>query len=319
MGQCPGDEDGPAVENTEDEPTNGESDDGGRDGGEEEEMTAAQKKATRDGRMRWQITKRAQAIVGEGSKPPITPDELMDLIITPVITTYQKEEDMALSRVLRGFRNAGSWRAWARIVEKYIGLGEQGILEFCEASERFDADGELLERDLVISHTEAGNEIEYSFKVILQKIETIKFARGWNGLTGTGALTTKSNYNRQLFQRINSDDFAGLSPAAVNKKMEELSGEFEVFKRSRGELVTARNRLSFAYHNFGTAVLIDPFFNVPNLGAKRAKKFQSLLDTLIRLAEKSRERQRAEHLADLEEENRDALRGLVKCFLQDAG
>ena len=62
----------------------------------------------------------------------------------------------------------------------------------------------------------------------------------------------------KLFQRLNADEFADLSRAEAKSKMEELATEFELFKRSRGDLVTARNRLLFAYNNVCAFCLLFP-------------------------------------------------------------
>jgi hypothetical protein len=68
---------------------------------------------------------------------------------------------------------------------------------------------------------------------------------------------------------------------------------------------------------FGTGVILDPFFTVPNLGSKRAKGFQSLLDCLIKLAPTSDNAGQPSRLVDLEAENRATLYGLTECLSFD--
>lgn len=69
---------------------------------------------------------------------------------------------------------------------------------------------------------------------------------------------------------------------------------------------------------FGTGVLIDPFFAAPNLGECRAKKSQSLLDALLNLAPTSRDQhQNRLCFDDSEEANRDVLYDLTSTLCID--
>jgi hypothetical protein len=60
----------------------------------------------------WRITRRAQAILASANKLPVTAEELCELIAVPTKTTSEKGEDMALSRIMRGFANAGAEKHW---------------------------------------------------------------------------------------------------------------------------------------------------------------------------------------------------------------
>ncbi|KAJ6528578.1 hypothetical protein B0H19DRAFT_1274794 [Mycena capillaripes] len=128
-------------------------------------------------------------------------------------------------------------------------------------------------------------------------METIKCAREWNQNTGPGSGSFRRDFSIALFQREHKAVFRNLTPQEKKAKMIEFEADFKLFKKAHEDLVTARNRLLFASEDFGSGVLIDPFFSVANLGQKRTKKLKSLLNALIRLTP----------FHDLEEKNRDVL------------
>ncbi|KAJ7202222.1 hypothetical protein B0H12DRAFT_1244056 [Mycena haematopus] len=283
----------------------------------EEHLTLAQIKARRRAQAQLRVTRRSQVIIGEGSKAGVTPDELFTLITVPIKVTSEKAEDRALSRVMRGFVNAGNQSAWKQELSNHVNEALPQIQDFCEESIEFDGESDkLLDRDLMLSHTESAREVDYCLTAILHKAETIKFAHAWNQLTGKGSLKAKHQYNQRLFRRHRAQDFEGLSKAAANDLIEEMHAELTEFIRCREGVVTARNRLYFAYDNFGTAVLIDPFFTITNLG-KRTKNFQSLLDSLMHLVPPPETRKVPSRLADQEQENRYVLYGLLRVLCSD--
>ncbi|KAJ6554117.1 hypothetical protein B0H10DRAFT_2374199 [Mycena sp. CBHHK59/15] len=165
---------------------------------------------------------------------------------------------------------------------------------------------------------------------LIHKIETIKCATEWNAKTGPGSGSFKNDFNTALYQRENDVIFRHLSAREKKSKMKQQSADFILFKKSREQLVTARNRLLFAYNNissvfssaiqthpyrFGTGVLIHHFFSTANLGQKRAKKFKSLLDALKALAPPSQARTAGRnHFDDLEQGNRDVLYTLTSAL-----
>ncbi|KAF7324215.1 hypothetical protein MSAN_02534400 [Mycena sanguinolenta] len=281
---------------------------------QDKELTEEEKKAEKKAKTQLKITKRAQDIIGAGSADPITPDDLFELFTVPVKTSVELGEDMALARVLRGFSGSRSRRTWLKIVQKYIEKAKLDFGEFCKASNRLgngNDQRQLLQRDLLITNTEDSRQIKYFLTAIIHKIETIKFTAQWNGLTGAGSKLAKRDYNIELFKEFRKADFKGLSESAAKAKLKELKTDLEEFNASRGKIVTARNRLYSAYSNFGTAVLIDPFFTVENLGVKRSKHYASLLDTLLHLAPTYVDENGNGRLARQEQQNRDALYGLV--------
>ncbi|KAJ7475593.1 hypothetical protein B0H11DRAFT_2281808 [Mycena galericulata] len=149
-----------------------------------------------------------------------------------------------------------------------------------------------------LRQTQSARHTEHYLSNLLLNIDTIKFAKEWNLRTGPSSGKFKAKFNETLFQRENDAIFRDLSPDKVRDKMQDI--------------VLAHNRLSFAFDNGGTGILIDPLFSVHNLGDRRAKKFQSLLDMLIRLAPDSQHPETGYHtlLDNLEQSNRAVLYSL---------
>ena len=81
----------------------------------------------------------------------------------------------------------------------------------------------------------------------MHKIETLKFASEWTKRTGPGSGSFKNTYNTTLFQRENDAIFRNLTAREKKNKMEEYSGDFILFKKSREKIITARNRLLFSW------------------------------------------------------------------------
>ncbi|KAJ7450738.1 hypothetical protein B0H11DRAFT_2077020 [Mycena galericulata] len=280
-----------------------------RDNEEDPQSDPAEAKKRRGAQAaKLQVTKRAQKILGEASKSRIRPHELAELIAVPVVTTAEKDEDAALGRVLRGYKDGD----WSEVMESFTGEAAETDVWFCEISRELDDEPDLIKRDINLRQTQSARHTEHYLSNLLLNIDTIKFAKEWNLRTGPGSGKFKAKFNETLFQRENDAIFRDLSSDEVRDKMEDYAGEFELFKQSRQSIVTARNRLSFAFDNLGTGILIDPFFSVHNLGDRRAKKFQSLLDMLIRLAPDSQhpETGNRTRLEDLEQSNRSVLYSL---------
>ncbi|KAJ6538621.1 hypothetical protein B0H10DRAFT_1952943 [Mycena sp. CBHHK59/15] len=227
-------------------------------------------------------TKRAQIIIGAATLLPLRATDLADLISLPLDLIAPKAEDEALAHLLRGFKRPS--QNWAVTFRHFTSKASLTHHEFCALSRKLDQSPDIVRRDMHLIHTQSDNLSERYLADIVHKVESIKFASEWNKHTGPGSGVYKTRFTTDLFQRANPDIFNGLSGKEKAAKMKDLSGDFILFKKGREPIITARNRLSFCWTNFGTGVLIDPFFCIPNLGEKRAKKFQSLLDVLIHIA-----------------------------------
>ncbi|KAJ7658577.1 hypothetical protein B0H17DRAFT_1213122 [Mycena rosella] len=228
-----------------------------------ERLPASQKKERRDPAPDLRVMKRAEEILLAAGQDPLAPTELIELITNPPALSAQRLENMALSRLLRGFSHPKT--TWHVTMRPYIEHASPTHVDFCELSTALDERPDLMRRDVNLSQTHAAADMKTYLADIIHKMETIK-------------------YNTELFQRQNEDIFEGLTGHEKAEKMADLSAQFKRFKKLREQLITARNRLYFSYMNFGTGVIVDPFFTTANLGDKRAHKFQSLLDTLVSLA-----------------------------------
>ncbi|KAJ7764098.1 hypothetical protein DFH07DRAFT_811956 [Mycena maculata] len=272
---------------------------------EEQENTTAAKKA----KAREVVIRRAQRILGEGLNPPLDPEVTLDLIAALPLEVAEKAEDSALIRVARGFKTADDWE---RLLRKATRQASRTDVAFCEKSMALDAEPDLLQRDIHLRRSQSVIRTEGYLHDLIHKIDTIKFTVEWKKRTGKNSGTYKRDFNVALFQRENEAIFRSLSVDEKRDKMTEYAPHAE-------NIVTARNRLEFAYKHFGSGVLIDPFFSASNLGQKRAKKFQSLLDVLQTLVPRSDDQMTPERTRfhDLEQGNRDALYDLTSALCAD--
>ncbi|KAJ6530719.1 hypothetical protein B0H19DRAFT_1191919 [Mycena capillaripes] len=250
---------------------------------EEQKQETAQKKQKRKAdAAHLAVIKRAQKIIGGLTLGNVGADDLAEAIAEPPALAAEKAEDLALTWLVRGFAEPS--RDWHRILRVWTRDSSPSTREFLELSAQLDDNMDHMRRDVNLRHTQSATRTDTYLADLLYKIETLKCAAEWNSHKGPGAGAIKNAFNVALFQRENDAIFRNLTDSQKKRKMEEYSTEFTLFKKDREELVTARNRLWLAWENFGTAVLIHPFFSAPNLGQKRAKKFRSLLDVLISLA-----------------------------------
>ncbi|KAJ7220281.1 hypothetical protein GGX14DRAFT_586405 [Mycena pura] len=203
------------------------------------------------------------------------------------------------------------------LIRDSTGKAAESIIAFCESSNSFDGKDKLLDRDENLLHSQGHSSAVLYLTRILYKINTIKCAWEWNSQRGPGSLNQKHAYNVALFQRKRPGDFRGLALSEKNNKMKELKSEYGEWMKSREGEITAWNQLLKAWENFGTGVLILPFFSVQNLGPRRAKNFSSLLDILNNLApqvEGDEDEARGwtrSHLDGLEEQNRAVIYSLT--------
>ncbi|KAK6988384.1 hypothetical protein R3P38DRAFT_3374058 [Favolaschia claudopus] len=272
--------------------------------GEGEVETASQRKERRKAAAHGAVIKRAQKIIGVMAHGPVPARDLAAEIAEETKLVAESMEDQALGWLIRGFKNPAS--TWTVTLTRWRRDAAADTISFLKTSHELDLDADLLKRDINLSHSQAATRTDTYLLDLIQKMETIKFASEWTAHTGPGAGKFKSDFNTALFQREHGAIFAHLSDREKKAKMEELSVDFQLFKKSREELITSRNRLLLAYQNFGTGVLIHPFFSTKNLGQKRAKKFKSLLDVLMNLAPKSTTPNR-NRFDDIEQRNRDVL------------
>jgi hypothetical protein len=110
-----------------------------------------------------------------------------------------------------------------------------------------------------LAQSEASSQTVTYLRQLVYKMETIKFTKQWNNRTGPGSGRYKSNFNKTLFQRENSDTFSGLNSAAKKAAMDRYSGEYQLFKKEREQIITARNRLLFAYENVSHVLKFGPW------------------------------------------------------------
>jgi hypothetical protein len=138
-----------------------------------------------------------------------------------------------------------------------------------------------------------GSSVNFIFNV-LQQIQVLKFTIEWNHhRNAVGGKLWKSHFYRQAFEDENPYEFQDMSQAQHDEQMAMLSSEFMQFKKCLESFVTARNQLPEVYKlvtsicvlflwltmslcQFGIAVLMDPFWNVNNLGIKCSEKFHAL-------------------------------------------
>ncbi|KAJ7738090.1 hypothetical protein DFH07DRAFT_966243 [Mycena maculata] len=279
---------------------------------EEQGNTTAAKKA----KAREVVIRRAQRILGQGLNPPLDPEVTLDLITALPLEVAEKAEDSALTRVARGFKTVDDWE---RLLRKATRQGSRTDATFCQKSMALDAEPDLLQRDIHLRRSQSVTRTESYLHGLIHKMDTIKFTVEWKKRTGKNSGTYKRDFNVALFQRENEAIFRSLSADEKRDKMTEYAPQFTLFKRDRENIVTSRNRLQFAYKHFGSGVLIDPFFSASNLGQKRAKKFQSLLDVLRTLAPASDDETIPERTRfhDLEQENRHVLYDLTSALCAD--
>ncbi|KAJ7730220.1 hypothetical protein DFH07DRAFT_994020, partial [Mycena maculata] len=262
------------------------------------------------------VIRRTQHILGEGLNPPLDPEVTLYLIAALPMEVAEKAEDSALTRVARGFKTADDW---ARLLRQATRQGSRTDVTFCEKSMALDVEPDLLQRDIHLRHSQSVTRTESYLHTLIHKMDTIKFTVEWKKRTGKNSDTYKRDFNIALFQRENKAIFRSLSADEKRDKMTEYAPQFTLFKRERENIVTAHNRLEFAYKHFGSGVLIDPFFTASNLGQKRAKKFQSLLDVLQTLVPASDDEMTPERTRfhDLEQENRHFLYDLTSALCAD--
>ncbi|KAJ6462641.1 hypothetical protein C8R47DRAFT_1327138 [Mycena vitilis] len=282
-----------------------------KDPEEEEEETPAQKKERREAKTRGLIIKRAQKIYGALGQEPVTAQDLAEFIAEPVQRVAEQAEDYALACLIRGYEgpdeeNGESWRG---VLRPWLRHAKRETTDFMSLSSKLDKKLDLMQRDLNLRHTESASRTDTYLVNLIHKLETIKCASEWNAHAGRGAGNFKNDFHTKLFQAQNRPFFQHLDAAEKRAKMDEMSADFTLFKKRREDLITARNRLLFAYKSFGTGVLIDPFFCAENLGQRRAHGFKSLLDIFITLAPPSEEEDAdgRNRFDELERKNRDVL------------
>ncbi|KAJ7445573.1 hypothetical protein B0H11DRAFT_2249463 [Mycena galericulata] len=268
-------------------------------------------KEQRDARAHTAVVTRVEKIIGAMSQPALTPTDLISRISEPPALTMDKAEDLAFTCIVRGFTTpAHNWKITTR---PFVRGASSDILEFVQGSAELDSNQDTLEMDYRLSQTTSKNALESYLFDVLVKIETIRFAKDWNR-TGAGTVTYKDGYNKRLFQKINAPVFRDADDATKVRLMKEYAEDFGTFKRNREKLVTARNRLATCYDSFGTAILIDPFFDTRALES-RSKKFQALITTLANLAPRSTYDDAADNenrFTDNEPEHRDLLVALLR-------
>ncbi|KAJ7156773.1 hypothetical protein C8R46DRAFT_1294520 [Mycena filopes] len=204
---------------------------------EPEEETAEQKKARKAAAAHNKVLKRAQAILGRQHDDSATAEALADEIADPPVLVTEKAEDAALSTVVQGFASPAD-DDWKPIFKPLTARSSPDAMKFLRLSSQLDADTDYPRRD-----------------------QTIKSAREWAQLTGPGSGNAKHRINAALFQDENAAIFRNPSEAATRAKMKEYSAELKLFKQHREQLITACNRLDFAFNlkNFGSGVLVHPF------------------------------------------------------------
>ncbi|KAJ6462640.1 hypothetical protein C8R47DRAFT_1158163 [Mycena vitilis] len=280
---------------------------------EEEAETPAQKKQRKKDAAHLAVVKRAQRILGALGQTGIPANDLTKMIAAPVRRVAEQAEDHALACLIRGYNGPVQGETWGKLLKRFIRHSADDTISFMALSSELDEKVDVMRRDTNLRHTESAAQSRTYLVNLIHKIETIKCAAEWTAQTGRGAGNYKNDFHTKLFQSDNKRLFAHLTERQKQLKMEELSAEFVLFKKQREELITARNRLLFAYLNFGTGVLIDPFFSAPNLGQRRAHGFKSLLDVFIALAPPSEEvdGQGRNRFDEVERKNRDVLYDLT--------
>ncbi|KAJ7196632.1 hypothetical protein GGX14DRAFT_672192 [Mycena pura] len=241
----------------------------------------------------------------------------------PALPQLSRKKDAHCKLVKRVEKIIGALeQAPDALIRDRTGKAAESIIAFCESSNSFDGEDKLLDRDENLRHSRGRSETVSYLSQILYKIDTIKCAWEWNSQRGPGSLNQKHAYNVALFQRNRPSDFRGLALSEKNNKMKELKSEYGEWMKSREGEITARNHLLKAWENtsqFGTGVLILRFFSVQNLGPRRAKQFNSLLDVLnnfVRQVEMDEDEAQARgwtrsRLDGLEEQNRAVIYSLT--------
>ncbi|KAJ7082466.1 hypothetical protein B0H15DRAFT_952550 [Mycena belliarum] len=308
-----------------------EEDDGNSSAGPE---NAQQKKDRRAAAIHLRVTKRAQKIVASVGEAPLSAEELLDLVTATAPYTAEGLEDGSLSHLVRGFDDPRT--TWRAVLAPHLSKAAPTHAEFCQKSTTLDGGTDLVARDINLTQSSALTEVDAYLAHIIHKVETIKFAVEWDKNIGPGGQQAKARYNRDLFQSRHPYVFSSLTDAEKTQKMHDMKVTFTDFKKKRESLVTGRNRLLKAFTSvrstssypfssrrqrlsqFGTGVLLHPFFRPDNLGDRRAKKFASLLDMLLELAPDSSTRDpRQTVFHDLEGKNRVVLYNLVTALAHD--
>ncbi|KAJ7063761.1 kinase-like domain-containing protein, partial [Mycena belliarum] len=307
-----------------------EEDDGNSSAGPE---NAQQKKDRRAAAIHLRVTKRAQKIVASVGEAPLSAEELLDLVTATAPYTAEGLEDGFPLPPRPRLRRPQNHMA---VLAPHLSKAAPTHAEFCQKSTTLDGGTDLVARDINLTQSSALTEVDAYLAHIIHKVETIKFAVEWDKNIGPGGQQAKARYNRDLFQSRHPYVFSSLTDAEKTQKMHDMKVTFTDFKKKRESLVTGRNRLLKAFTSvrstssypfssrrqrlsqFGTGVLLHPFFRPDNLGDRRAKKFASLLDMLLELAPDSSTRDpRQTVFHDLEGKNRVVLYNLVTALAHD--
>ncbi|RDB18259.1 hypothetical protein Hypma_000477 [Hypsizygus marmoreus] len=208
-------------------------------------------------------------------------EDLVRLVTLAPMLHGEVAEHCALARILRGVQphTADEWAESFSTLALTDMVALHGyVTTMTKLMEEGDEFSRQYSRHNLIEQAGQQSEIFRWIFGILQNIENIKFASEWVK-PGEGRNEWRVKFFRLAFQDRHKEIFEELESHEKAQKMYELTGEFAEFKANWESTIAARNQLLDVFILFGASILMDPFWNMNNLGKHRTTNFRTLFTT----------------------------------------
>ncbi|KAF7795381.1 hypothetical protein EIP86_006538 [Pleurotus ostreatoroseus] len=249
------------------------------------------------------VLKRLHRVLPAFELGPVAPEDVPAILTHLPTGSRPRIEDAAFALLCRGYENT-ELHHWRTLLSS-LGHAPPSLpdirVELLELDDIAALSNRLFHRHEQLAQLDTANDGLSWILHVLKHVEALKFAMDWNAIRGRGSQTIKSRFYRDVF--VNTPDIREVVRHVPEDELETyvnktLGRQYKTWKRKHIEpTVTARNRFLALYHSvsprflstrslsltpcqFGSALIIDPAWNITDLAHQASQHFPYVLEAL---------------------------------------